>query len=93
MDSYGDGNTYRGVVCRDSKMKTFEWGIDMRKDVIDKYIKNLYCCGNCKHYLTPDCPMREEIPDLSSFYNNPDSYEICDNWTFDSKTYKERMIA
>ena len=24
MDSYGDGNTYRGMVCKDSEIKTIE---------------------------------------------------------------------
>jgi hypothetical protein len=96
MDSYGDGNTYRDVVCNDSEIKTFEWRPDMHEEAINEYIKNLRCCGNCGHYLTHDCPMREEIdcyPDSTPIYSDPDSCEVCDNWTYDGRTSKERMIA
>jgi hypothetical protein len=91
MDSYGDGNTYRDVVCNDSKVRAFKWRTDMHEEAIDEYVKNLRCCGNCGYYLTPDCPMHEEIPDSASVYSDPNSCEVCDNWTFDRRTAKDRM--
>jgi hypothetical protein len=86
MDGYGDGNTYRDVVCRDSETKTFGWRIDMHKEAIDEYIKNLRCCGNCKYYQEIECPMAV-FPVL--LFPKPD--EVCDNWTFDGRTHADRL--
>lgn len=91
MDSYGDGNTYWDVVNKDSEIKTLEWSTDMQ---IDEYVKNLRCCGNCKHYFTVNCPLREEIdcyPDSTPIYSDTEPDEICDDWAFDGRTYVGRL--
>lgn len=61
-----------------------------------EYVKNLQCCGNCKHFTYESCPMREEIDkgyDGVKLYDYPDPNEKCDNWEFDARSHKERMVV
>lgn len=64
-------------------------------EMIRAYIENLKCCGNCKHFTIESCPMREEIDegyDGVKLHTYPEPNERCDNWTFDRRNHKERIV-
>jgi hypothetical protein len=63
---------------------------------LEEETTSLKCCGNCKHYFTVDCPLREEIdcyPDSTPIYSDTEPDEVCANWTFDRRTAKDRMTS
>jgi hypothetical protein len=51
--------------------------------------KNLCCCGNCDYFQNNACPLYEKVDEET--YDYPEPREVCDNWTYDGQTYKERM--
>jgi hypothetical protein len=77
-------------------MHRCERRLDMHEGAIGEYVKNLQCCGNCKHYFTVDCPLREEIdcyPDSTPIYSATEPDEVCDKWTFDKIAFKDRLVT
>jgi hypothetical protein len=52
-------------------------------------LKDLCCCGNCEYYRDYECPLYVEVG--VGTYASPKPLEVCDDWTYDGRTHKERM--
>jgi hypothetical protein len=52
-------------------------------------VANLKCCGNCKHFITSECPLREKIDDDQTEY--PPPVYVCKHWEWDGWTNEARQ--
>lgn len=50
----------------------------------DYQIDDLKCCGNCANYWT-------EVRQCKINKNYPETYKVCNNWSWDNYVYKKRM--
>jgi hypothetical protein len=63
---------------------------EQAKGTTQEYVK-LRCCGNCKHFTLGSCPLRKEVKKEFCAFPEPD--ETCDNWKYDGRSHKERMVV
>ena len=80
-DKFVKSTEYRGK-SYESWLETQVWSCENTRDVKNKIIKDLKCCGNCKKYF--GCGKMERL--------NGDATDCCENWTFDDLKSEERKI-